>query len=199
MKPLLFLDVDGPVNPYRLLTTHSFKRPKARRGEEPYAYQRHLMRPSTWIDPEPLPVLISKEMGAEIAALQELYTIVWATTWEEEANTLLAPLLGLPELPVITWPERAQEWALIPRHRGTWKTKHILAWLDDYARLPDGTHVPWVWIDDEIGPGDRDLVRRHYGEVRGEPRKQHRWLLQIQPMHGLRRNDLADLREWAED
>lgn len=199
MKPLLLLDVDGPINPYRLITTHSHRPPKARVGEEPYIYERHLLRPSTWVDPEPLPVLISKEMGADLAALQDLYTMVWATTWEEDGNALLAPLLGLPPLPVIAWPEAAQEWALFPRHKGTWKTRWILRWLDDFARLPDGTHTPWVWIDDEIGPGDGDLVRKHYGEQRGELRKQTRWLLQIQPMHGLRRNDLVDLREWAED
>jgi hypothetical protein len=30
---------------------------------------------------------------------------VWATTWLEDANAETAPQLGLPGLPVVTWPE----------------------------------------------------------------------------------------------
>ncbi|NRQ32348.1 hypothetical protein HII36_10930 [Nonomuraea sp. NN258] len=43
------------------------------------------------------------EVGRRLAALPG--ALVWATTWEERANTDLAPRLGLPRLPVVTWPE----------------------------------------------------------------------------------------------
>ena len=29
----------------------------------------------------------------------------WATTWLDDANTEIAPRLGLPDLPVVAWPE----------------------------------------------------------------------------------------------
>src|SRR5690606_41282074 len=48
--------------------------------------------------------------GAALLALP--YRPVWATTWEHDANEVLAPLLGLPELPVVEWPrpeERTSE------------------------------------------------------------------------------------------
>ncbi|CAG6398643.1 hypothetical protein SCOCK_720003 [Actinacidiphila cocklensis] len=35
--------------------------------------------------------------------------LVWATTGESEANECLAPLLGLPQLAVVTWPEPSEE------------------------------------------------------------------------------------------
>jgi len=31
--------------------------------------------------------------------------LVWATTWQGEANEVIAPRLGLPGLPVVTWPD----------------------------------------------------------------------------------------------
>ena len=35
-----------------------------------------------------------------LAELRERYELVWASTWEEHANTYIAPLLGLPGLAV---------------------------------------------------------------------------------------------------
>ncbi|MFC5765251.1 cation:proton antiporter [Actinacidiphila bryophytorum] len=34
---------------------------------------------------------------------------MWATTWESEANEYLAPFLGLPQLPVVSWPDPSEE------------------------------------------------------------------------------------------
>lgn len=78
------------------------------------------MRPPGWEAGSALQVLISPQMGAELAALQDTFSLVSATTWEDAANELLGPLLDLPDLPVVYWPERAREWALVPRHDGSW-------------------------------------------------------------------------------
>jgi len=40
--------------------------------------------------------------GPALAALP--CTLVWATTWQQDANTEIAPRIGLPHLPV-SWPE----------------------------------------------------------------------------------------------
>ena len=34
---------------------------------------------------------------------------IWATTWEHEANTEIAPRLGLPQLPVVHWPDPSND------------------------------------------------------------------------------------------
>lgn len=195
---LLLLDVDGPLNPFRQITRKGYLPPKARQGEQPFEYQKHFLRPPGWETGMALPVLLSAQMGAELARLQDCFTLVWATTWEDAANELLSPILGLPELPVITWPDEQAEWNSPGGRRGSWKTPHILRWLDRHGTGADGRHRPWVWVDDEIGAADRALVRSRYGEQRGERPVVRRWLFAIEPNQGLRRGDLADLRRWAE-
>ena len=44
-----------------------------------------------------------------LAELAARFRIVWATAWQAEANRLLAPLLALPELPVIRFPVVADQ------------------------------------------------------------------------------------------
>src|SRR5690606_11504804 len=90
-RPLLFLDVDGPLIPYAV---------GEGRPSPGYAPLR-LGGARRWLNPR---------HGAALLALP--YRPVWATTWEHDANEVLAPLLGLPELPVVEWPrpeERTSE------------------------------------------------------------------------------------------
>lgn len=205
-KPLLLLDVDGPLNPYRLITRKGFKPPKPWRGEPPCTYERHQMKAQDYDGP----VLLSRDHGRELTELRDLFTIVWATTWEHDANQLIGPAIGLDDCPVIEWPARAHEWTLRPvgstawggtgsgvRHVGSWKTPHILAWLDQYGRDENGDPLPWVFIDDEIRSDDRRFVRDHYGEDRRSPQVVPRWLLEIHPLHGLRSHNFVELREWG--
>ena len=46
---------------------------------------------------------ISLAAGERLRRLAELYDLVWATGWEDRANDLLPTLLGLPELPYLTF------------------------------------------------------------------------------------------------
>jgi hypothetical protein len=48
--------------------------------------------------------------------------LVWATTWPAEANEVIAPRLGLPELPVVTWPGTDDD----PRGGLHWKTAGLV-------------------------------------------------------------------------
>jgi hypothetical protein len=45
-------------------------------------------------------VWLNREHGPALTSLP--FDLFWATTWEEEANTSLALLLGLTELPYIS-------------------------------------------------------------------------------------------------
>lgn len=139
MKPLLLIDIDGPLNPYAALSL----------ATAPAGYTRHRMRPTGWTTGVPLPVLLSPAHGDELRALAGRYELVWATTWKDEANEWVGPRIGLPPLPYIDWP--AMHAVTVD---GTyWKTRYVV----DYA---DGR--PFAWVDDEITGLDTDWVAAHH-------------------------------------
>ncbi|MFE0699731.1 HAD domain-containing protein [Streptomyces sp. NPDC058872] len=129
-KPLLFLDVDGPLLPF---------------GDGP----RH--EPSGSVTDSAL-MRLDPRLGPRLAALP--CALVWATTWEGAANTDIAPLLGLPSLPVVHWPEPSDAQEHEDRWFGLhWKTRTLVARADGR---------PFVWVDDEITDADRDWVSSHH-------------------------------------
>jgi hypothetical protein len=81
---------------------------------------------------------------------------VWATTWLEDANTEIAPRLGLPDLPVVTWPEptgdhqREDQWLGL-----CWKTRTLVTWA---------AGRPFAWVDDEI-TASRGLTDEDYAAL----------------------------------
>ncbi|MFE5299062.1 HAD domain-containing protein [Streptomyces sp. NPDC056632] len=137
-KPLLLIDVDGPLNPYA-----------AQRERRPPGYTTHRMRPAGWTETRPLRVWLNPGHGDELRALAGAYELVWATTWKDEANDWIGPHLGLPELPFVDWPEMH---GAAPG--GTfWKTQYIL----EYAQ-----GRPFAWVDDDITSYDRAYVERNH-------------------------------------
>jgi len=119
---LLFLDVDGPLLPF---------------GEDPQHTRRHAT-------PDSRLSRLSPRLGLRLAALP--CELVWATTWEDDANAEVAPRLGLPTLPVVNWPEssgheREDIWLGL-----CWKTRTLVDWADGR---------PFVWVDDELGLGQK--------------------------------------------
>jgi hypothetical protein len=68
---------------------------------------------------------LDSHLGVRLAALP--CDLVWATTWEDEANTEIAPRLGLPPLPVVHWPEPSAEHEHVDRWFGLhWKTRALV-------------------------------------------------------------------------
>jgi hypothetical protein len=109
--PLLLLDVDGVLL---------------------------VVRPS-WDDPLDddaidLEPTIHPEAGAWLAELAGAFELVWATTWEDMANRVIAPALGLPPLPAIAFD--------MDRHAPTAKLPSVIAWVGDR---------PCAWVDDDLG------------------------------------------------
>ncbi len=78
---------------------------------------------------------IALETGPRLNRLADSYELIWASGWEERANDHLPNILGVPELPYLTFDGRASF--------GTahWK----LEALDEYA----GSR-PLAWIDDSL-------------------------------------------------
>lgn len=79
--------------------------------------------------------------------------VVWATTWEEAANTHLAPLLGIPPLPV------AVSVTAHPPRFGWVHNGNTGAWKADALaeRYPD-PEVALVWVDDLAHHWDEDTT-----------------------------------------
>jgi hypothetical protein len=51
--------------------------------------------------------------------------LVWATGWEDEANDVISPRVGLPRLPVLAWSFDSLESGPTRLH---WKTRELIAW-----------------------------------------------------------------------
>ncbi|MGW6915071.1 hypothetical protein ACWGB8_14850 [Kitasatospora sp. NPDC054939] len=169
--PLLLLDVDGPLNPYA-----------AKLRRRPTGYGTHRARPD-WVlrnaertgEPiKPIRLWINPDHGPELLALP--YELVWATAWMGQANEWIGPLVGLPELPFIAWPQLFRE----DPDGLHWKTRHLVDWA---------AGRPFVWVDDELGPQDTAWIADHHPG----PALTH-W---VDPGVGLRDTDFAALRAWA--
>jgi hypothetical protein len=92
---------------------------------------------------------IALETGPRLIRLADSYELVWASGWEDRANDQLPNILGVPELPYLTFDGRARF--------GTahWK----LEALEEYA----GSR-PLAWIDDSL-----DKSCHEWAEKRSAP------------------------------
>lgn len=138
-KPLLFIDVDGVLNPDSRSS-----------GRRPDGYITHRMRPSgPWQLPgsKALRVWLNPSHGGYLMALP--FELVWGTTWEHEANEWIGPHLGLPKLPVVEFTKPI-----------TRRPDHV------HWKLPDlisyATGRPFAWLDDEISARDGEYAREHH-------------------------------------
>lgn len=76
--------------------------------------------------------------------------LMWATAWGDDANEVIAPLLGLPSLPVVDLPESEEDFGPEALH---WKTR---------ALVQVAAGRPFVWLDDELTDRDRAWVTAHH-------------------------------------
>jgi hypothetical protein len=76
---------------------------------------------------------ISLAAGERLRRLAEHYDLAWASGWEERANDYLPHLLGLPELPHLSFEGAARfgsaHWKLAPLD--AYAEGRPLAWIDD--------------------------------------------------------------------
>ena len=101
--------------------------------------------------------------------------LVWAT-WMSDANDAIAPLLGLPPLPLVQWPDTDDGG---PVH---WKTAPLVTWAAGRS---------FIWVDDEITDMDRVWVDAHHPG----PALLHR----VDARRGLTDEDFKTISSWLGD
>jgi hypothetical protein len=116
---------------------------------------------------------ISLPAGQRLQRLSEHYELIWATGWEDKANFYLPQMLGLPELPHLSFDGAARfgsaHWKLGP--------------LDRYAR---GRAM--AWVDDNFDESCYEWARE-----RSEPTL----LVPTEPALGLQEAETEALAAWA--
>lgn len=111
-RSLLFLDVDGVLNPYGWRS-------------RPAGFTEHQLFPGEE------PVLINPGHGAWITELTSVCEVIWATAWNQQANQLLAPLLHIDPLPVLTIPRTPLRPSAKVPVIAAFAQRRPLAWIDD--------------------------------------------------------------------
>lgn len=164
-KPFLLIDVDGPLNPWAA-SNRSLKKGKVFHLHKLLGY----------------PVWLNRWHGEELLKLTDVYDLVWCTTWEHDANTLIGSRIGLPELPVIEFKKHLPS---EPPEPGLhWKTAVIAAYALAHGR-------PFAWVDDEVRARDGIFFAQWCS---------HPFLtLAIDAATGLTSEHFEELRRWAEE
>ena len=155
--PYLLVDVDGVLAPFAFATA-------------PPGFNRHTVRAASGREHH---VWLNPAHGGWLRTLAEQYELVWATGWEHEAARLLAPLLGLPPIPVIEFTQ--------PPLFGVplWKLEDVDAYV---------ANRPVAWVDDDI-----DIAVERWAGRREPPTL----LLKTDRRVGLTRGHFTELVEFA--
>lgn len=178
MKPLLLLDIDGPLNPW-----------EANPNRRPEGYGTHRLNPvdqhgQAWTDlyRKPLRVWLKAAHGPQLLGLADTYELVWASTWGPEADRLIGPEIGLPKLGYVDFWAENKDPGRPERVDGVyWKTPLLLA----YA-----AGRPFAWVDDEVTGADRECVAAHH---EGPALLHH-----VSARLGLLEPDFEALAQWAQ-
>ncbi len=153
--PLLLVDIDGVIS---LFSFDPGARPEG-----------------SFHSIDGIPHFLSSGAAEHLLALAPNFEPVWASGWEEKANEYLPHLLGLPELPHLSF-ERS-----VGRTNAHWKLDAI----DAYASATR----PLAWIDDAFNDACHE-----WAEARVAPTL----LVQTMPASGLTGCEAETLERWAE-
>jgi hypothetical protein len=165
-KFAILLDVDGPLNPYAAKATR-----------RPEGFETHRAFPASGHPPKGYRLWLNPLHGPKLLALGG--ELIWATTWEDEANEWIGPHIGLPKLEVIDWIDRDY----YNKEGLYWKTKRVAQWMNE-----NRPGIPFLWLDDEVGQRDKDWIEENCAKGSG--------IRVISPRIGIADDNLEEISEW---
>lgn len=150
-KPIWLLDIDGVINALGIPAW----------GDDPQSAMAHFVDGSYLIRWSP-------DLIADIIKLSERVEIRWLTTWGNEGNTTLKPMVGFPdEFPVQAEPHKQTGYEDVAYNPHDWKFCAAL----EAAR----EKRPLIWTDDDAWTPPQKLFIEEYMEDNNVP------LLMIKP------------------
>jgi hypothetical protein len=167
------VDIDGVINAVSLTA-----------GADPDEWA-HVFEIRTKDGRGPFLIRVPRGTRERLELLEQVFDMVWATTWMDQAAALLCPRLGIG----LRWPfidltrEIELTWA------GTWETE---TWkLPGIERWAKGTDRPIAWLDDDLG-GDAERWARGRSEAVAPT-----VLVPTDPSTGLSDDEVGVLLSWA--
>lgn len=155
-RPWLLLDVDGVLNIFN-------------GSQNQTLYSRHAITLPNGI----FKIKMRRDLKIWLLELTDHFVPVWCTMWNDEANTYLCDLLGMPELPVIPCSYDGTEdpycHAKVRSIREHVPADRALAWVDDEINQYDEdwgivrditTPTKLIWTDERQG-----LQRHHVDKL----------------------------------
>jgi len=153
-KPILAVDIDGVISLF------GFEEPPPP-GEAKFELVDGMVH------------CISLLAGGRLLRLAKLYDLIWASGWEDRANDYLPNILGMPELPYLTFNGAAEFGS------AHWK-------LGPIAKYCEGR--PMAWIDDNLDESCYEWARA---------REQPTLLVPTESHLGLEEAQTEALAAWA--
>ncbi len=160
MKPLLLLDIDGVLAPYGA---------KDKSHLRPVPLHEFAMFDPRHID--------------DLRDLGEVFEIVWATMWCDDANKVMSPALKLPELPFVPFHiTRFTNWIKEAPEGVTFKLPYVKDFVGDR---------PAAWIDDDLWGDAASWANKRNESVATK-------LFPTNPWNGMTPDIVADMIRWGE-
>lgn len=156
-KPFFLIDIDGVLNP-------DWSNSEAKKNGIRRIW--HVQSGSVRYR-----MLLNPTHGSWLNELSEFFQLVWATTWQDEANDAIRHKLGIPELPVIYFTSKE--------------------WVTNHSKVPDVLNyvgdTPFVWIEDDLTDRDREMLKNSGTNHR---------IFEIDPKIGFQREHVDAALKW---
>lgn len=178
-KPLLLLDVDGVLNPYAAKPN---KRPD---GYNTFYVGKYWDAADKKLGKNYIRVWVNPSHGPKLLDLTDVADLVWTTTWNDHANDLVSPRVGLPtNLPVLHVDSYNDSYRSdLAGNAGLRKVFYKSWFVKNYVK-----DLPFLWLDDDHTDYDTDYLSC----FTTAPFK----LYKVDPKVGLTDDDFTNIRNW---
>ena len=151
----IFLDVDGVINSI----THLYNREDTVFSENTVPYPANGY--TVWIP---------DYMKSLVQAMEKSTNLYWLTTWRENANEFISPILGISQdIPVIDdgSAKRHVDWkfpASLPLAKELHAEGQKIYWVEDFRNITERSHETYLTYVDTDARGEAVLLPQHLPE-----------------------------------